>query len=112
MNAEYALAYRERVLSAIDAGLSLSGAAELFAVSPSAIKRWQQRRRETGSPARLPRPGRPRRIRLDEWPALREQLQAHPAATVSEHCALWESEQGVRVSRTAMWRALERVRRQ
>lgn len=109
MAAEIPLEHREQVLSAIDAGLSRAAAARLFQVSISAIKRWQHRRRETGSPTRLPRPGRPSRIAPDQYAALHAQRLAYPTATVSQHCARWETAQGVRISRSTMWRALQRM---
>jgi transposase len=100
---------RRRVLAAIDAGLSQAAAARHFGISLSAIKRWRQRHREGSSLAPRRPPGAPRPIGPAHEVALREQLQAYPEATLAEHCARWEAEQGVRVSRATMLRALARL---
>jgi transposase len=98
------------VLAAIDAGLSQAAAARHFGISLSAIKRWRQRHQAGESLAPRPPPGAPRRIGPMHEAALRAQLQAYPAATLAEHCARWEAEQGVCVSRATMLRALARLR--
>ena len=58
--------------------------------------------------AATPRPGRSRRIGLQAEAALREQVRAHPDATLVEHCALWATSQDV-VSAATMSRALRRL---
>ena len=59
---QYSVDLRERLLRAIDAGLSVAEAARLFGVGTSTIARWRRLRRETGSLAAAPRPGRRPRI--------------------------------------------------
>ncbi len=104
----YSVDLRERLLGAIDAGLSQAEAARLFGVGPTTIKRWK-RRRATGALAPTPRPGRRPRIGPERWPALEARLRAAPDATLAEHCAAWEHEQGVRVSVATMSRAVRRL---
>jgi len=41
---------------------------------------------------------------------LQPQLEAHPDATLEEHCRLWEAETGVKVSISTMSRAILRLR--
>ena len=47
----YSQDLRERVVSAVESGLTCREAAEEFSVAPSTVVRWAQRRRATGSPA-------------------------------------------------------------
>jgi transposase len=106
---QYSVDLRERLLRAIDAGLSQAEAARLFGVGTATIARWRRRQRERGSVAPQPRPGRPRRIGRAQERALLTQVRALPDATLGEHCAQWEAEQGVRLSEPTMSRALARL---
>jgi transposase len=106
---QYSVDLRERLLRAIDAGLSQAEAARLFGVGTATIARWRRWQRERGSVAPRPRPGRPRRIGRARERALLAQVRAFPDATLREHCAQWEAEQGVRLSETTMSRALARL---
>ena len=106
---QYSVDLRERLLRAIDAGLSQAEAARLFGVGPATIARWRRRQRERGSVAPQPRPGRPRRIGRAQERALLAQVRALPDATLREHCAQWEAEQGMHLSEPTMSRALARL---
>jgi transposase len=106
---QYSADLRERLVGAIDAGLPLAEAARLFRVCPSTIRRWQQRRRTTGTVAARPRPGRPPRIGPAQSAALRTQIAAAPDATLAQQCARWATEQGVAVSVATMSRTLRRL---
>src|SRR5262249_3043690 len=72
------------------------------------IKRWLQRRRETGNLAESPRPGPPAHKLGPLRAGLLAQLQAHPAATLEEHRALWAETHDVQVSISAISRAILR----
>lgn len=104
---QYSADLRERLLRAIDAGLSQAEAARLFGVGLSSITRWRARQRQTGTVQAAPRPGRTRRIRDES--ALIAQVQAMPDATLVEHCAMWAATTGVAVSPSTMSRALKRA---
>ena len=106
---QYSVDLRERLLRAIDAGLSQAEAARLLGVSTATIERWRRRQRETGRVAPSPRAGRPRRIGPAQEAALVAQAEALADATLAEHCARWAVEQGVRVSLATMSRALTRL---
>src|SRR5688500_17337622 len=95
---QYSVDLRERLLGAIDAGLSQAEAARLFGVGTATIERWRRRQREHGTLAPRPRSGRPRRIGPGHIAALTAQVQGHPDATLSEHCARWEAAHAVRLS--------------
>ena len=98
----YSVDLRERLLGAIDAGLSQAEAARLVGVSTATIERWARRQRTRGSVAPLPRRGRSRRIGPAQEAALLSQVRAMPDATLTEQCARWERAHGVRVSAATM----------
>ena len=80
---QYSVDLRERLLGAIDAGLSQAEAARLFGVGTATIARWRRRQREHGSVAPPPRPGRPRRIGRARNGRLLAQVRAQPDATLA-----------------------------
>lgn len=106
---QYSADLRERLLGAIDAGLPLAEGARLFGVCPSTIRRWRQRQRTTGTVAARPRPGRTPRIGPDRAATLHAQVAAMPDATLAQHCARWETAQGVHVSVATMSRVIHRL---
>lgn len=106
---QYSTDRRERLLGAIDAGLPVAEAARLFGICASTIRRWRQRQHRTGSVAPRPRPGRTPRIGATQATALQAQVAALPDATLAQHCARWEAEQGVRVSVATMSRVIRRL---
>jgi transposase len=106
---QYPADFRDRLLRALDAGLARAEAARTFGVTDRTIRRWQQRRRETGTVAPTPRRGRQRHIGPPAEAVLREQVRTHPDATLAEHCASWAAAQGVTVSTATMSRTLRRL---
>ena len=106
---QYWADFRDRLLRALDAGLAHAEATRTFGVTDRTIRRWQQRRRETGSVAPTPRPGRQRYIGREAEAVLREQVRQYPDATLTEHCARWAATQRVVVSTATMSRALRRL---
>lgn len=106
---QYSVDLRERLLGAIDAGLSQAEASQLFGVGTSTITRWRQQRRDTGQVAPTPRPGRRPAIGPEHVDALRTQVAQHADATLAEHCALWTGTQAASVSVATMSRAIRRL---
>jgi transposase len=106
---QYPADFRDRLLHALDAGLARAEATRTFGVTDRTIRRWQQRRRETGTVAPTPRRGRRRHIGLQAEAVLREQVRTYPDATLVEHCAHWAAAQGIAVSAATMSRALRRL---
>jgi transposase len=92
----------------VDGGLPRAEAVRLFRVSSATLKRWLRRRRVEGHVQPRPIPGPPARTGAALRAGLVPQLQAHPAATLEEHCCLWEQAHGVRVSPATMSRAISR----
>jgi transposase len=105
----YAVDLRERLLGAIDAGLSQAEASRLFGVGTSTITSWRQQRRATGSLAPKPRAGRPPAIGADQTDLLRAQLAQAPDATLAEHCARWTAAHGRSLSIASMSRTIRRL---
>jgi transposase len=108
MNA-YSKDLRLRVLSAIDRGIPRKEVVELFGVSLSTIKRWLNRRRQTGGVETKKIPGRPsvKGRALREW--LLKHLEKNPDLTLKEHCEAFFDETGVEVSEATMSRQIARL---
>ena len=106
---QYPADFRDRLLRALDAGLARAEATRTFGVTDRTIRRWQQRRRETGTVAPTPRLGRRRHIGPQAEAVLWEQVRMHPDATLAEHCAHWKAVQGSTISVATMSRALRRL---
>jgi transposase len=106
----YSQDLRERVLRAIDQGISRTEVIRIFGVSEPTIKRYLKLRRDTGSLAPKVIPGRPKRKIGPLLDGLRPQLEAHSDATLEEHCRQWEAETGARVSTSTMGRAILRLK--
>jgi transposase len=104
---QYSVDLRERLLGAIDAGLSQAEASRLFGVSTRT--RWRQQRRATGSLAPKVRPGRRPAIGPEQAAALQAQVAQHPDAPLAEHCAQWAQDHDVTLSVAGMSRVLRRL---
>jgi transposase len=100
---------RARLVAACDAGLRHAEAAKWFGVSERTVTRWHRLRRETGSVAPRPKPGRTPQITRADYPALRAQVDAQADATLDQHCAWWRERHGVQVSRATMSRRLTKL---
>jgi transposase len=80
-----------------------------FAVSRSTIKRYLKLRRETGDVKPKTIPGRPSKKGAALHTGLLPQLEAHPDATLDEHCQVWEAISGIQVSSATMSRAMKHL---
>lgn len=101
--------FRERVVAAIDAGLSLREAATRFRVRIRTIDRRLERARRGESLADKPRSGRPPKLPAEQMPVLRELVQAQPDATLPQHAARLEAATGVQLSPSHLSRLLARL---
>jgi transposase len=104
----YSKDIRIRALAAVDRGVPRREVVEIFSVSLTTLKRWLKMRREGKDLPPGISTGRKRRIlaTLDENKLLWEQLEENDNATLERHCELWEEKTGVRVSVSAMSRAI------
>ncbi len=103
----YSMDLRERVVAAVDGGMTQEQAAATFGVSVNTVGRYLGRRRATGSLAPMvqrhgPKPEKKRR--LHAW--LPARLQVAADATLAEHAAAFTAEHGVVVSLATMSRAV------
>ena len=105
----YSQDLRQRILHAVDQGKPRAEIIQTFAVSRSTIKRYLKLRRETDDVKPKAIPGRPAKKGAALLTGLQPQLDAHPDATLEEHCQIWETTQGVRVSTATMSRAIQRL---
>jgi transposase len=105
----YSVETRQQVLAARAAGESCSCVAARFGIAASTVRRYELQRERTGTI--MPRPHVPRRPRLlPDDPRLLHQVEAHPDATVQEHCWWWEQTTGQPIAKRTMGRALQRIR--
>jgi transposase len=99
---------RERVIAAIDAGLSRRAAAARYGVAPSTAIRWDDARRTTGSFAPKPRGGDMRSRKIEAHAELiHAALAETPDITLAELCRhLFD--RGVAASTSSLWRFFRR----
>jgi transposase len=99
---------RERVIEAIDTGLSRRAAAARYGVAPSTAIRWDIERRSTGSFAPKPQGGdmRSRKIEANAG-VIQAALEETPDMTLAELCRHL-SELGVAASTSSLWRFFRR----
>src|SRR3954454_15658252 len=107
----YSMYLRERVVAAVDRGMTQEQAAVTFGVSVNTVGRSLTRRRNTGSLAPTayrhgPRPEKTQR--LQAW--LPARLQVAADATLTEHAAAFTAEEGLVVSLSTMSRAITTLR--
>jgi transposase len=98
---------RERVVAAVDAGMTQSQAAAWFEVALRTVERYLARRRATGSlAATVQQHGREPRVRqrLQAW--LPTRLEVAADATLAEHVAAFVADGGEPVSLASMSRAI------
>ena len=92
---------RQQALASLEGGLSRNEVCRVFSIHRSTLGQWQQRAQH-GSLENRYHGGNPRKIKPEQEAALLRQLEAAPDATLEEHAARWEQEQGQRISRSAM----------
>ena len=104
----YSKDLRIRAVDAVDRGIPRSDVVETFSISLTTLKRWLRIRREGKDLSPGTSTGRKRRILAtteEEW-ALWGQLEENDDATLERHCEMWDEKRGVRVSVSAMSRAI------
>jgi transposase len=101
--------FRERLVAALDAGLSRGEAAQHFGVSLRSIERWVARHRAGLPLADRPRSGRPPRLRPEQERILRALVLAQPDATLLEHTDRLAAATGIRYSPSHLSRILRRL---
>ncbi|WP_448642783.1 IS630 transposase-related protein [Geodermatophilus sp. URMC 63] len=103
----YSTDLRERVVAAVDGGMTSEQAATVFRMSVRTVERYLQRRRATGSLAPTGQrhgPAPAKKTRLQAW--LPARLAEAADATLAEHAAAFTAEEGLVVSLATMSRAI------
>ena len=106
----YSIDLRERIVGAVEQGMTRSQASRTFAVSLATVKNYMRQVQQTGSLARKPIPGRPREISREQEAVLVAQLRATPDATLAELVATWTTTQQTTISIATMSRAIKRLK--
>ena len=100
---------RERVVSAVEGGMTRRSAAKRFGVAPSTAIKWVDRWRRTGDIGPRPRGGDHRSHRIEthaeEILAL---IVGTPDTTLAELAEHLEETHGVVVAQSTIWRLLDR----
>src|SRR5215210_3724480 len=104
----YSKDLRIRALAAVDRDIPRREVVEIFSISLTTLKRWLRMRREGKDLSPGVSTGRRRRIlsNPEEKEALWKQLEENDDATLERHCQMWQEKRGVRVSVSAMSRAI------
>ena len=108
MGKPYSIDLRERVVAAIESGISTHQAAALFSIGIATAGSWARLKRATGSvgPGKQ---GRPKGSVLDPHADfIFDTLKAAPDTTLDEMVEHLQAERGVVVVRTAVWKFLDR----
>lgn len=108
MSSAYSQDLRQRVLAALDGGMSKMVVHRTFGVSRSTLDDWLQLRERTGSvlPARYKRGPTPL---LADAVALRAFADCHGDSTMVEMAQAWHHDTGVRVSASTFSLSLRRL---
>jgi transposase len=101
--------FRERLVTALDAGLSPGEAARLFGVDRRTVFRWRARHRRGESLAEKARSGRPPKLPRARYEQVRELVLADPDATLPEHAARLAAITGVSLSPSHLSRLLAKL---
>lgn len=107
----YSVDLRERVVAAVDKGLSKRDVAETFGVGLATVKRWVARRKRDPDDDLAARvaPGQAPSIGPEHAQALTAQLAANPTATAERHARLWNEAHGTSLSQWTLGRAIRRL---
>lgn len=104
----YSKDLRVRAVEAVERGIPRKDVVRIFSISLTTLKRWLRRKRAGKDLSPGVSTGRKRRIlaTTEEKKALWRQLEENDDATLERHCEMWEERTGVRVSISAMSRAI------
>lgn len=108
MGKPYSLDLRERVMSAIEGGMSTHQAAARFCIGIATAGSWARRKRSRGD-VRPSKQGKPKGSVLDAHADfILGVLKATPDTTLDEMVERLTTERGITVVRTAVWKFLDR----
>lgn len=106
----YSQDLRDRVLAAVDGGMSVREAAVIFKVSVAYIYKARIRRRLTGEAGINPNRGRPpRKVSPAQELALAAHIRSRPGITLAQAQAWLLAEHSIELSTGAMWNTVRRL---
>ena len=100
---------RQKIVQALERGISKSQAARLFDVSLSSVKRYSRTARGGRSLEPRKSTGRPRKVNESAQTLLREDLKERPAATIGQRRRFLEHVTGTRLSDSTVRRLMKRL---
>lgn len=100
---------RQKIVVAVERGMSKSEAARIFDVSLSSVKRYVGMASTGGSLTPKKRPGRTPKVDEKTKRLLNEDMKERPAATIAQRVRFLEVIAGKRLSYSTLWRALKRL---
>ena len=99
---------RDRVVAAVEGGVSCRRAAERFGVSAASAIRWRQLALRHGTPAAKPQGGDRRSTKIEDHAAfILDAIEQQPDPTLAE-LRMMLAERGVSVSIATLWRFFAR----
>lgn len=101
---------RDRVVAAIEGGLSCRAAAERFGVSAASAIRWRQLLFQHGTPAAKPQGGDRRSAKIEDHAALIHAAIEHQSDITLEELRTMLAGHGVSTSIATLWRFFVRHR--
>ena len=108
MGKPYSLDLRERVVAALEGGMSTGQAAARFSIGKATAGAWGRLKRSQGD-VRPAKQGKPKGSVLDAHAEfILGALRERPDTTLEEMAARLAAERGVRVVWTAVWKFLDR----
>ncbi len=99
---------RERLISAVEGGMSRRSAAKLFQVAPSTAMKWVDQKRRTGSVQPRARGCDHRSHRLEAYADEVVTLAKNSDRTLAELADYIQQTHGLRVAPSSIWRLLDR----
>ena len=101
---------RDRVVAAVESGMSCRAAAERFGVSAASAIRWRQLVRQHGTPAAKPQGGDRRVVRIEDHAALIHAAIEQQSDITLDELRLLLAGHGVSTSIATLWRFFARHR--
>lgn len=105
MPTPYSYDLRQKLLAALDSGMSKSEASRVFTLSRNTIDLWLKRREETGDVQAKQGYQQGSRQKITDWEQFRQFIWMHGSKTQAEMAQIWEGD----ISRRTVGRALHKI---
>lgn len=105
----YSVDLRQRIVRAVEGGMSKAQAARTFSVSLSSVKRYVNKADRGESLAPKKRPGSLPKLDEKARKLLEDDLKERPYLTLQDRCEYIEVMTGLSVSRSTMCRTIARI---